>query len=304
MKKTSLIIFFGLLLLLLPARDIKSQEMSGSFQFGVTQYRSGDYDKASKIMDKLLQIEPENYYAHYYMAMSLVKLKQFDEAKEHYLKIITGSTDKSLIGYAQKGLKLLDPDYYEKHKNSVAVIESNSAENTNVPVNESPEQNNTSQNTPASSSTLSQQRMIYEIAQRNRIDPVELNNLIQMLAKNPAAIKTMTQMSASNPNNQQFDPQAMAKYAQMMANKSMIDMLGNFSNKSDDDKKNSNDDFMGMMGNMNNINMMNMMNASKNSPQNMEMMMNQFTGNGQNTMNPEMLNQMFMQNMMQNTNGF
>lgn len=257
-------------------------------------------------MDKLIQIYPDDYKARYYMAISLVKLKRVDEAKEQYLEILTNAEEEDLIEYARKGLKYLDPQYYKKlKKNNFVVIEEGSntqkgnGRNTYVVKNPALTNSGTSRDV---SLTPQQQQAIKEIAEQNNVSPDELNNLIKVLANNPSALKTINKLAGSSqekdPNTPDgYDNESVAKLLKMLAFNNQMDMY-NF-NSPNNGNNNNNSNPMDMMSSMLGGGNQNSQNNNNNS---MEQLMN-YMSNPANKgkINPDTVNMMFKQNML---NGF
>lgn len=279
-----------------------SQEYTPSFQAAVSEYRDGNYQKAFNILEKILQIEPDNYYARYYLAISLVKLKKIDEAKKYYMDIITNADDPTVVEYSRNGLKLLDPKYDEKAQKT-SIIEVNKTEKNQLPLVSTSAANTSNRNTSKTLQLNEQQKaLVNEIAQKNKIDPNEINNLLQILAKNPSALKTINQLAntnnANDPNN--FDPESVAKLIKMMTLNNEMGLLNatdNNNNNNDNNDNNSSMDLMSLMSGQNGFN-------NKSSPNNnMQQLMN-YMNNSTNKgkMNPDILNMLFKNNMFSDTN--
>ncbi|MEW5820911.1 MAG: tetratricopeptide repeat protein [Cyanobacteriota bacterium] len=291
MKKTIIITIFGLILFSSNITWVNAQDMPYSFKIGVTEYRQGNYQKAANIMDKIIQINPADYHAKYYLAISLVKLKKVDQAKELYVEIIKNADNQELIEYAREGLKFLDPKTYKKHRNTnISIIENNK-----------PQVNNQTVNTGVNSNqfnsvqlTQEQQLKINQVAAENKISPDELNNLINLLANNPSALRTINKLADSNNSengpSKDFDPESVAKLVKALTLNSQIDLL-NY----DDDKKDKNNSSMDMLsmftgGNSNGM-------QGNNIYQLMEYMKNPAN---QGKINPDTINTMLKQNMFGN----
>jgi len=286
------------------AVEVKSQECSPSFLTGVEEYRQGNYYKTVNIMDKLLQISPQDYRARYYMAISLVKLKRIDEAKKQYAEILTNAEDKDLIEFASKGLKYLDPKYYDqlKKKNFVVIEESTNTQKGNVDNTYVVKNQAVDNPEEANVLTLSpqQQQAVGQIADQNNVSQEELNNLIKILANNPSALKTINKLAGAkdnyNPNTPEgYDNESVAKLVKMLAFNNQMSMF-DFDKKDNDN--NNNDSSMDMMSSMLGGNNQNSQNNNNNMDQLMKYMSNP---DNKGKINPETINMMFKQNML---NGF
>lgn len=313
MKNLLFKIFLAIALLFSLSNSCWAQELSGPFQAGVNEYRSGHYKKASSIMEKLVQIEPENYYAHYYLAISLVKLKDLDKARKHYQIVIDNSDDSKIISYSQTGIEKLDED--NKVEN-VEIIEADKPEESQITVDTAEQINDYSDNIDNSINNNTnvqvkpnQNAMINEIAAKNNINPVELNNLIRLLANNPSAMQTLNKLASTKQggNNavNNMDPKSIAKLVKMFTLNSQMGLLNSMNQTDDDSKKNngSNDMFSMLMGQnnpmMNMKNMQAMQGAGGNGGNDMQVLMNYMGGSGnQNNFDPNMVNQLFNNNMM------
>jgi tetratricopeptide (TPR) repeat protein len=314
------------------------QEWAAAYKAGVSEYRAGNYNKAVSIMDKIIQIAPDNYYARYYLAISFVKLKQYKEARKQYQQIINESGDEKLVSYAHNGLTLLNPlEQKSASASKVSVIEVQEQENNdNIANNENVANIKTSEdyenyekqisaateqqtdnqqlnpnnkqyqnNLYAQTMSPQQQAMIADIAARNKVDPGELNNLIQLLAKNPSALQTLNKLAGNQQSGttpDKMDPEHLAKMMKIMALNSQMSLLGSLTD-SDDKKKNNSMDMMGMlMGQQMNSGMFGMMNnMGQGGAGAMNPMMNLMNGNTGN--NTDMMNMLLQQNMM-NMGGF
>lgn len=306
MKKTIIILAIALMVtcnISVRAESTDSTNVSPSFLQGVAEYRQGNYNKAVNIMDKLVQISPDDYRARYYMAISLVKLKKVDEAKEQYMKIISSAQDKSLVEYSKEGLKLLDPKSYKKiKKDNFSIVESNDVKQDNNTASsyvvEAPE--NASSYNGNISLTPEQQQSVSQIAKQNNVSPEELNNLIKILASNPSALKTINKLASGqgvdNANAPEgYDSESVAKLLKMLAFNSQMNMF-NFDNNNNNNNNGNNGNSMDMMS------MMMGGNGNNNNNNSMEQLMN-YMSNPANKgkINPETINSMFKQNML---NGF
>ncbi len=294
------------------APSSEGQHLSDSFKAGVMEYRTGHYQKSATIMDKLIQIEPDNYYARYYLAISLVKLNRINEARKHYNIILSEAREDKILQYARNGLKLIETGADKPEKTSrISVIEVDKKEDTSKKETSHTE----SGQKPAYDTNLAYNKdlMIHQLADQNNISPDELNNLIKLLAKNPSALQTLNKLATGqnttaggNLNN--IDPETAAKLVKMMTMNSQMSLL----NSMNTNNNNNNSNPMNMMGMLMGNPMMKMAqmglqgnNGLSGETSQMQQIMNYMnqTGN-QGQMNPDMLNLFFQNGMMGGFSGF
>lgn len=277
------VIFAGL-----SAGGVAGQDMTDPLKAGISEYRAGNYDKAVNIMEKISQADPQNYRARYYLAIALVRLKRIKEAKNHYIDIITYADEPELVDFSLKGLKLLDPKTFEKVNKSRNNIV-NTVQQRNTTVIDTTVPQNKAILTPE------QQQKINQVAAANNVSHDELNNLINLLANNPGALKTINKLASSNASNagnqDGYDPESIAKMIKLFTMNSQFDML-NFDKKDDQQNNNSSFDIMGLMAGQNGMNSMNTPSGNMNK---LMEYLNNPTNKG--NINPEMINMLFKQNM-------
>lgn len=80
---------------------------SSKFKQGVIQYKSGNYIGSMETMQSVVQSDPGNAIAHYYLAISYVKLGNKDSAVKEYNNVIALNSAPKLVEYAKQGLSLL-----------------------------------------------------------------------------------------------------------------------------------------------------------------------------------------------------
>lgn len=86
---------------------LKQKDMS-LFQKGVIQYKSGNYTSCLQIMSDIVEDDPGNATAHYYKAISNVKIGNNEEAMESYKNVISLNPDSQVGAYAQAGLTCIE----------------------------------------------------------------------------------------------------------------------------------------------------------------------------------------------------
>lgn len=79
------------------------------FQLGRQAYSAGDYQLAQRYFWAILNENPSNVNARYYMAHSLVKQEKYDDACVEYLRIIQADPKSETAKYAQQSLEKIDP---------------------------------------------------------------------------------------------------------------------------------------------------------------------------------------------------
>jgi len=254
---------------------IYGQDLTDTFNAGVNQYKIGNYTECLNTMDKILSLSPQNYNALYYKAISHVRLKQYDEAKNYYYEIITNSTDNQLVEYAKNGVKLLDPKNYEKS-------DSNDMSSSNVIIKETTVNQVT--NKPVKTVEAVNNNEINKLAKEKNISPKELNDLIILLSKNPSLLNTLNKLANNNSgtaNSNNLDPKAIAQMIKMMTLNSEMGLL---SQNNDNNYNNNNSmDLLGLMNGTNN--------------NNKQQMLMQYLNQNKGKINPDMINSMMNQNM-------
>jgi len=81
---------------------------SNLFKQGVLQYKTGNYIGSMETMNKVVKNDPGDAIAHYYLAISYVKLGRKDEASKEYNNVISLNPASKLVDYAKKGLAYLN----------------------------------------------------------------------------------------------------------------------------------------------------------------------------------------------------
>lgn len=76
---------------------------------GVKSYKEGNYLGTVQTMEDVIGINPGNALAHYYMAISYVRLGDAEKASEAYNKVIVLSPGSQLAKYSQIGKKIMYP---------------------------------------------------------------------------------------------------------------------------------------------------------------------------------------------------
>lgn len=94
---------------------------------GLDYYKSGEYKKAEIFFRKITIEYPYDYSARYLLAVSLVNLQKYNEAKELYREIIKNSQNERLVSLSQTGLRNIggSPVYSGNRSINKAVININ-----------------------------------------------------------------------------------------------------------------------------------------------------------------------------------
>lgn len=79
------------------------------FQLGRQAYSNGDYQLAQRYFWAILNENPSNLNARYYMAHSLAKQEKYDDACVEYLRIIQADSKSETAKYAQQSLEKIEP---------------------------------------------------------------------------------------------------------------------------------------------------------------------------------------------------
>lgn len=74
----------------------------------IKDYREGNYTQSMVKLEELVQKEPDNTYANYYLALTYTRLGKKDKAKEYYTNVVNMNTNMSLRYYSEKALACLD----------------------------------------------------------------------------------------------------------------------------------------------------------------------------------------------------
>ncbi|MDD3150774.1 MAG: hypothetical protein PHV68_08050 [Candidatus Gastranaerophilales bacterium] len=96
---------------LLTTNDIYAQNNYEAIQLAVEKYKEQNYIGCMQDMTDILEYDPSNILAHYYLAISLVKIGDSAKAIEEYKAVINLNTSGYLSAYSRKGIVCLEtPD--------------------------------------------------------------------------------------------------------------------------------------------------------------------------------------------------
>ena len=74
----------------------------------IRMYKAQNYSQCYNTLTNIVQQDPSNALAYYYLAMSAAQIGKKSEAIENYNKVLTLSTDPQLERYAKKGKRCLE----------------------------------------------------------------------------------------------------------------------------------------------------------------------------------------------------
>lgn len=79
-------------------------------RMGIMEYKKGNFIGSMQTMQDVVAADPGNTLAHYYLAISYVKVGKVEDAKKEYQKVITLNPSSEMAYYANLGLQNLNPD--------------------------------------------------------------------------------------------------------------------------------------------------------------------------------------------------
>ena len=124
MKKNILYIFLFFILFSQPAFCAGNNY----YEMGRQAYTEGDYKLAQRYFWAILNNEPSNLNARYYLAHSLAKQQKYDDAAVEYQRIIQSSPNSTTGKYAKESLNRISP--YLKHTSQELDTASKAAQDT------------------------------------------------------------------------------------------------------------------------------------------------------------------------------
>lgn len=87
--------------------DVQAKQ-SSDLQTAISMYKAGNYSGCIQKLEPLLQKDPSNAFAHYYMAMSCAQAGRQEDAISHYDTVIRLNTQETLVRYANRGKLCLE----------------------------------------------------------------------------------------------------------------------------------------------------------------------------------------------------
>ncbi|OGI01382.1 MAG: hypothetical protein A2Y25_02695 [Candidatus Melainabacteria bacterium GWF2_37_15] len=78
-----------------------------SLQEGLALYRVGHYSKAETVFREIITKDPRDYTAQYMLAVTLVNMQNYNEAKQLYRNVMNNSHNDRLISLSSTGLRNL-----------------------------------------------------------------------------------------------------------------------------------------------------------------------------------------------------
>lgn len=121
MKKCFIILIFMIFVssnVFVSAAATKKSPYYYQINTAIAKYKKGNYVGCLQDMQNVIAKDPSNDVAHYYMAISSVKIGSKDNAIKEYNKVISLNKNKMLVEYAQQGLDILtlSPDQLKATK--------------------------------------------------------------------------------------------------------------------------------------------------------------------------------------------
>ena len=112
---------FSLFVILSTAPSVfcANQTNTASFTQGIANYNAKNYSGAKKSLLAYLQANPNDYKAHFYLANSLVKLGNLDDASNEYKKVLTLTPDSKVGGYSMEAFNKIS-DMHSQSQTPVA----------------------------------------------------------------------------------------------------------------------------------------------------------------------------------------
>ena len=86
-----------------------AQAATGKLRQGVMMYKSGNFVGCMQTMQDIVSSDPGNAFAHYYLAMSYVRVGKVEDAKKEYQSVLALNSSAVLNVYAKQGLANIDP---------------------------------------------------------------------------------------------------------------------------------------------------------------------------------------------------
>ncbi|MFH0702942.1 MAG: tetratricopeptide repeat protein [bacterium] len=165
--KRFIILLFCLFLSSVPAL---AKDKSSKFREGELQYKSGNYIGCMQTMLEVTSVDPENAFAHYYLAISYAQIGKKEEAIEEYNKVISLNPNSQLMYYTQLGLKNLGSD--------LPLPPEPSSQSAKIPMPDNKTISDDAKNVLMEKDLL---HIINNLNQNGQIDPSKLKNLENFL---------------------------------------------------------------------------------------------------------------------------
>lgn len=100
-----------------------TQIYNSKIKSAIRLYKQKNYTGCLQNMQDVLEDDPSNVLAHYYAAISYVKIGRSDDAKTEYNKVIELNTSSKLTTYAQIGIDCIDNPEECPANNGITAVE-------------------------------------------------------------------------------------------------------------------------------------------------------------------------------------
>ncbi len=109
MKKQILTILAAIVVCSMSLTCVEAKDSADStFNSAIKMYKANDYSQCYVTMQKVVETDPSNALAYYYLAMSAAQIGNKEEAISNYEKVINLASDEQLLKYASKGKTCLE----------------------------------------------------------------------------------------------------------------------------------------------------------------------------------------------------
>lgn len=99
-----------------------AQQLSPAIKIAMKKYQKGNYTGCLQDCQDIVQKNPSNAIAYYYMAMSYVQAGKKDEAINAYAKVLSLKPSTQLAGYAMTGKRCIETPAQCKPAQSTVVV--------------------------------------------------------------------------------------------------------------------------------------------------------------------------------------
>ena len=103
MKKSILVVLSFLIVAASIVEAGAKTTSNSSLASAIKLYKTGNYAQSYNTLNNIVQKDPSNAVAYYYLAMASVQIGKKEEAIENYSKVLELSTNRQLTYYATKG---------------------------------------------------------------------------------------------------------------------------------------------------------------------------------------------------------
>lgn len=91
--------------------DAKSTTSNSSMASAIRYYKAGNYSQSYELLHKIIEKDPSNAVAYYYLGMTSTQIGKGQEAIDSYAKVISLAPNTKLEDYAVKGKRCIEtPD--------------------------------------------------------------------------------------------------------------------------------------------------------------------------------------------------